>query len=98
MARNQRVPFFLCSKENNRFWLQIDFVKLRSMDDGFVLQVATNGKEYNLAAKFIRIGYIHQFHVDIDGRTLIFEFDEERNYRVIDTSGNNSSLPDVSLV
>ena len=62
------------------------------MDEGFTLLVTSKGKEYSLTAKFIRIGYIHQFHVDVEGSTLIFEFDEESNYRVIDPSANTSAM------
>ena len=41
---------------------------------------------------FQRVGYIHQFHVQLDGQTLIVEFDEERNYRVIGESLGNSEV------
>lgn len=53
------------------------------MDDVFTLNIQYKGKEKQVEAKFIRLGYIHQFHVSVDDMTLIFELDEERNYRVI---------------
>lgn len=68
------------------------------MDDGFILTVEYKGKIYELETKFIRIGFVHQFHVHIDGRTLVFEFDEERKYRVIDASGDASKSMDEGLV
>lgn len=68
------------------------------MDDGFILMIEYKGKSYELETKFVRIGFIHQFHVHIDGRTLVFEFDEERNYRVMDASGNASRPMDAELI
>lgn len=58
------------------------------MEEGFKLNVSYKDREYELETKFVRIGYIHQFHVSIDNSTLIFEFDEERNYRVIDAANS----------
>ncbi len=57
------------------------------MSESFDLTVHYNGKDYEVEARFVRLGYIHQFHINIDGNTLIIEFDEERSYRVIDPSG-----------
>lgn len=68
------------------------------MDDGFILTVNYNGKIYELETKFVRLGYIHQFHILIDGRTLVVEFDEERNYRVIDTLADTSKPMDTELL
>lgn len=68
------------------------------MDDGFILTVEYKGKSYELETKFVRIGFIHQFHIHIDGRTLVFEFDEERDYRVFDASGDNSKPMDTGLI
>lgn len=67
------------------------------MEEGFKLNVSYKDKEYELETKFVRIGYIHQFHVSIDNSTLIFEFDEERNYRVID-AGNSARQFDSGLI
>lgn len=57
------------------------------MEQKFTLSFEHKKKQYDLEAKFVRLGYIHQFHVSIEGCTLIIEFDEERNYRVIENSG-----------
>ncbi|MET0391481.1 MAG: hypothetical protein ABW019_00015 [Chitinophagaceae bacterium] len=56
------------------------------MEDGFMLPVPYKGETLELDAKFVRLGFIYQFHISIDGRTLIFERDEEQEYRVIDTA------------
>lgn len=60
------------------------------MSEGFQLTVPHNGENHEIEAKFIRLGYIHQFHINLDGKPLIFEFDEERNYRVIDPAGRHA--------
>ena len=62
------------------------------MDNVFNLSFSHDGKQYDLEAVFQRVGYVHQFHVQLDGRTLIVEFDEERNYRVIGESSGNSEV------
>jgi len=34
-------------------------------------------------AKLIVTGYTHKFGVDVNGQNIIFEPDEERNYRAV---------------
>lgn len=61
------------------------------MDDLFTISFSHKGRQYDLDTKFVRVGYVHQFHVQLDERMLIFEFDEEREYRVIDASSQQRS-------
>ena len=61
------------------------------MDNRFTISFSYNGRQYDLDTMFVRVGFVHQFHVQLDERTLIFEFDEERDYRVIDASSPASS-------
>ena len=64
------------------------------MNNGFQLLVDCQGKRKQLNAKFIRLGYIHQFHVNVEGKALIVEFDEEKKYRVINPEpGNETNVP-----
>lgn len=58
------------------------------MEDGFLLPVPYQGETLELDAKFVRLGFIYQFHISVEGRTLIFERDEEQEYRVIDTAAS----------
>jgi len=53
------------------------------MENGFTIPFEFNGKKYEPEAVFIRMGFIHQFHIQLNEYRLIIEFDEERNYRVI---------------
>jgi hypothetical protein len=62
------------------------------MSDGFVLSVPYKGNVHEFNTRLVGLGYIYQFHTIIEGRTLIFERDEERNYRVIDTSNSGNTI------
>ena len=41
------------------------------------------GEQLLFKASLIITGYTHKFSVDINGQELIFEPDEERNYRAV---------------
>jgi hypothetical protein len=51
------------------------------MDDQFELPVEYKGEQLLFKTSLIVTGYIHKFSVDINGKEVIFEPDEERNYR-----------------
>jgi len=55
------------------------------MDEGFLLPVTFLGEEYEFETGFQRYGYIHRIAVNINGVTVLFEPDEERNYRALIT-------------
>jgi hypothetical protein len=62
------------------------------MEEEFELPVKYKGEEQMLNAKLIVTGYTHKFSVDIKGQIIVFEPDEERNYRkVIDYENLNTS-------
>lgn len=52
------------------------------MED-FELPIEHNGQELTFKASLVTFGHTHKFHVDVNGQTVIFEPDEERNYRAI---------------
>lgn len=62
------------------------------MENSFILSFVHNNKTYNLNTKFVRLGYIYQFHIAVENKTLIFERDEEQQYRVIDTDPKSSGV------
>lgn len=70
----------------------------RAMEEAFILSLTYKEQLCKLSAKFFRVGYIHQFHVEIGGRTLIFELDEERQYRVIDTNPDSKNEIEPGLI
>lgn len=63
------------------------------MEEAFELQVIFKGNTYTLDVQFIQTGYIHQFRVKTLDWSLIFELDEERNYRVINTGDGSKEIP-----
>ena len=67
------------------------------MEESFLLSVPYNGRTHEVTTKFIRLGFIYQFHIGIEDRVLIFERDEERNYKVIDITPNSNRI-DKSLL
>jgi hypothetical protein len=53
------------------------------MEEEFELPVKYKGEEQMLNAKLIVTGYTHKFSVDANGQMIVFEPDEERNYRAV---------------
>ncbi|MDQ3279155.1 MAG: hypothetical protein M3Q06_12575 [Bacteroidota bacterium] len=53
------------------------------MDETFALPVTYRGEELLFPARLEQVGYTHRFVVDVKGAEVIFEPDEERNYRAI---------------
>ena len=51
------------------------------MEEAFELPVEYKGEQLMLKASLLVTGYTHKFMVEVDGQTIIFEPDEERNYR-----------------
>ena len=70
------------------------------MEEEFELPVKYKGEEQMLNAKLIVTGYKHKFCVDVNGQNIIFEPDEERNYRAVinyDDIGKNNPV-DIELL
>ena len=53
------------------------------MEEEFELPVVYKGQELMLKASLIATGYTHKFSVEVDEQIIVFEPDEERNYRGI---------------
>ncbi len=53
------------------------------MNETFDLPVSYIGKELSFPAKLLVFGYSYKIAVDLNGIEIIFEPDEERNYRVL---------------
>ena len=65
------------------------------MDNSFDLPVWYNNKEILLPAQLHQFGYIYKIEVEVNGMTLFFERDEERNWRATtepSVSGDNPSI------
>jgi hypothetical protein len=53
------------------------------MAESFVLPVVFKDRELQFNAELRTFGYIHKIAIEIDGKEVLFEPDEERNYRAI---------------
>ena len=53
------------------------------MDNDFEIPVTYASKEYNFPAKLIVYGYTYKIEVDVFGKPISFERDEEQNFRAI---------------
>ena len=53
------------------------------MTDPFVLTVHYKGKDIEFPAQFLRTGYSYRIQVDVYGKLISFEPDEERNWRAL---------------
>jgi hypothetical protein len=53
------------------------------MDDTIEIPVRYKNKDLIFEAKFLQFGYSYKFEIDVNGTTVFFEPDEERNFRAI---------------
>jgi hypothetical protein len=53
------------------------------MFDLFDLPVEYKGKEMLFPAELLPMGFTHKIKVNVDGTDILFEPDEERNYRAV---------------
>jgi hypothetical protein len=65
---------------------------MTDLNSSFNLRFEHNGEHHDLKTRFVRLGYIHQFHVCMEEKVFIIEFDEERQYRIIDASQSGLSM------
>jgi hypothetical protein len=70
------------------------------MTETFDLPVDYKNEELCFKSKLMKWGYTHRFEVQINGDTIFFEPDEEKNYRAM-TDPNNfivTNVIDVELL
>ena len=69
------------------------------MAESFTLVVNYRGKEYQLDSELRVYGYTHKIAIKLEGEEILFEQDEERNYRAIipDYEGSKTKI-DIGLV
>ena len=67
------------------------------MEDSFSIDVDFRGKEYSFEARLVAVGYTHKIRILLNGVEVTFEPDEERNYRAILNSSDQSSIREVDI-
>ena len=70
------------------------------MDGPFTISIFYHGGEFTYEARLVTAGYIHKFIVMINEMEVIFEPDEERNYRAIINDVDQAKVKgrDIELV
>ena len=68
------------------------------MDEPFIIPVQYKGIEREFEAKVQAWTYGFRLFVDVDGTEVIFERDNEGNYRAIVPPDQGSKTPDSALV
>ena len=69
------------------------------MEEGFELPVQFGDRELMFPAQLMKMGYIYKIEVQVGGIPVIFERDEERNWRALsDIDQANTKLPEAGLL
>jgi hypothetical protein len=73
---------------------------MTSSDNVLEIPVTYKGEKRTFPAIFMQSGYIHKIQVEVDGQRIMFEPDEEGNYRVLlDASQLEKNInPDIALL
>ena len=72
---------------------------IHPMTETFLLTVTHNNLEKTFDAELRLFGYSYKISVMVDGTEIIFEPDEERNYRaVLQETTEKQKLPDTELI
>ncbi|OYY02375.1 MAG: hypothetical protein B7Y76_05665 [Sphingobacteriia bacterium 35-40-5] len=63
------------------------------MNEQFLLPLTHHGEEWNLSAEFQPRGFGYVIQVTVHNQQILFERDEENNFRAMQTNGSLSDLP-----
>lgn len=108
LFRNNNISCFCWSKTAKCSPILIGYVRVHSDSGGkvltcvmqgyreetpFELPVVYRGEELLVPAKLVRFGYTYKIFVELDGREIIFEPDEERNLRAVMEGHGSETIP-----
>jgi hypothetical protein len=63
------------------------------MEEEFEIPVIYDNKQYHFKARLLQLGsYTHKIQVNVNGTEVLFEPDEERNYRAYIDPTNKEAL------
>ena len=68
------------------------------MEHYFDLPVIYKGEEHSFKGRLATFGYIYKFYIIVDGRELVFEKDDEGEYRVLTEADDKAEPVDASLM
>ena len=67
------------------------------MDEPFELPVTYKNEALLFPARLLHIGYTHRFSINVNGREILFEPDEEGNYRALIELGEQDEKERVNV-
>ena len=67
------------------------------MDEPFTISIFYDGTEFSYDVRLVTIGYTHKFFIMINGMEVVYEPDEERNYRAILNEVEQAKVRSVDL-
>ena len=67
------------------------------MEDSFMITISYNHKNYGFESSILMQGYQHKIAVNIADTLVLFEPDEERNYRAIGNTEEMSKNKTISI-
>jgi hypothetical protein len=67
------------------------------MEESFELAVLYNDRELMFPARLLHYGYTYRIEVNVDDATIIFDRDEEKNWRAR-VEDNSSKTPERALI
>lgn len=62
------------------------------MNETIMLPVDYQGLSQELLLTIVPLGYTYQLHIQVEGKMLVFEKDDQGDYRVIDTARNADAV------
>ena len=65
------------------------------MEDSFVIEIDFEGRKYSFETRLATVGYTHKFCVVINDLEVIYEPDEERNYRALLNETDQGKVKDL---
>lgn len=68
------------------------------MDHYFELPVIYKGEEQTFKGRLATFGYVYKFYIVADGQELVFEKDEEGQYRVFSENEKSAKNLDPELI
>ena len=62
------------------------------MNETMMIPVEYLGASHELPLTIVPLGYTYQLHIEVEGKTLIFEKDDQGEYSVIDAANHNGAV------
>lgn len=68
------------------------------MEHYFDLPVVYKGHELSYKGRLVTFGYVYKFYIVVEGRELVFEKDDEQQFRVLTEEINVNKPVDTDLI